>query len=98
MCARVVTKLYEHIEYIKLYHNIPSQINERQSSHETCTRVAAEGVDPDDTIAELEVEGHGSVFNVLPPREEERGGGGALQCRHEPITVSAESSDMLTVV
>ena len=68
--------------------NAPSQINERQSSHETCTRVAGGGHDAaNDVMAEVETLEHG-----LPPltaphrwepdpltRDDDRGGGGALQ-------------------
>ena len=67
--------------------NAPSQINERQSSHETCTRVAAEGVVADDDAAmtELDREEHGwplptpPEYVLDPPPREDRGGGGALQ-------------------
>ena len=37
----------------------PSQINDLQSSHDTCTRVAAEGVAPVDETIAVEVEGQG---------------------------------------
>jgi hypothetical protein len=60
----------------------PSQINERQSSHETCTRVAAEG-DVVLDVADVEfppVHCPPPPPLLDPPREEEdRGGGGALQ-------------------
>ena len=62
-------------------------MNERQSSHETCTRVAAEGdVAADEAMTELEAE-HGkdppppkNALDPPPPiRGDDRGGGGALQ-------------------
>lgn len=75
------------INYEKKF-NAPSQMNERQSSHETCTRVAADGdVAADEAMTEFVAkEEHGPPpppppeNDVLdPPREEDRGGGGALQ-------------------
>ena len=68
--------------------DVPSHINERQSSHETCTRVAGGGHDAaNDVMAAVEAVEHGLPPLPLPQgfeldpltRGAERGGGGALQ-------------------
>ncbi len=84
--VREVIKTQEYTVTVIL--DVPSQINERQSSHETCTRVAGGGHDAaNDVMAAVEAVEHGlpplpvpQGFELGPlTREDERGGGGALQ-------------------
>jgi len=72
--------------YLEKTNYAPSQINERQSSHDTCTREAAGGHTADGGArTELEAKEHGPPppppgFTLdLLPLAEDLGGGGALQ-------------------
>ena len=107
--------LYPHIFTTKKINNntySPSQINERQSSQDTCTLLAG-GIVPDldDTVNILSVldfvvvakEVHVptippppglALLERLPREDTDRGGGGALQCKHVPTTVSSSSSSI----
>ena len=110
--------LYPHIFTTKKINNTysPSQINERQSSQDTCTLLAG-GIVPDldDTVNILSVldfvvvakEVHVptippppglALLERLPREDTDRGGGGALQCKHVPTTVSSSSSSISSMV
>ena len=75
-------------------------MNARQSSHDTCTRVATDGVVAADVaVMELPEQGRNRPspreYGLGPPRDDERGGGAALQWRQVPTTVSSSSSSSM---